>query len=187
MPDGKPITQSSAPKAKRPWKRESFALRQAAAREWLERLVPAERITEARVNELAGVVDRYRPGSKYQLIADAMVKNNEIPTLEKVAARHQSRKEARLRRNVASAPVDLTESVVDRLLGMIGQSWKDRGRGPFWGEVAAGMGWDRRQAHDVLFRLRTDGAVVFTVESGSLTAAHGDAEATKIRADRSAS
>jgi hypothetical protein len=137
----------------------------------LERLVPAERITEARVDELAAVVDRYRPGSKYQLIADAMVRNNEVPTFEKVAARHQSRKEARLRRNAASAPVDLTDPVVDTLLAVIGQSWKDRGRGPFWGEVAGRMGWDQGQTRDVLFRLRTDGAVVFTEEAGSLMAA----------------
>jgi hypothetical protein len=46
---------------------EAKELRAAASggTEWLERLVPAERITEARVNELAAVVDRYRPGSKY--------------------------------------------------------------------------------------------------------------------------
>lgn len=32
------------------------------------------------------------PGTKYQLIADAMVRNNEVPTIEKVAARYESRK-----------------------------------------------------------------------------------------------
>lgn len=127
------------------------------------------------MKELAAVVDRYRPGSKYQLIADAMVRNNELPTFEKVAARHQSRKEARLRRNATSAPVDLTDSVVDTLKAMIGQSWEDRGRGPFWGEVAAGMGWDRCQTRDVLFRLRREGAVVFTDQRGSLTTAAHDA------------
>ncbi len=42
--------------------------------------------------------------------------------------------------------MDLTDPVVDKLMAVIGQSWKDRGRGPFWGEVAAHMGWirDRR-------------------------------------------
>lgn len=142
MSVGELMTRSSGPKARKRWKRKSFAQRQADAREWLERLVPADRISEARVNELAAVVDRYRPGSKYQLIADAMIRNNEVPTFEKVAARHQSRKEARLRRNAPSAPVDLTGSIVDTLKTMIAQSWKDHGRGPYWGEVAAHMGCD---------------------------------------------
>jgi hypothetical protein len=121
-----------------------------------------------------GVVDRYRPGSKYQLIADAMVRNNDIPTFEKVAARHQSRKEARLRRNAPSAPVDLTHSIVDTLKAMIAQSWKDHGRGPYWGEVAAAMGWDHAQTRDVMFRLRTTSAVAFTTERGSLRLVHSE-------------
>jgi len=40
---------------------------------------PPERITDERVNELAAVVDRYRPGSKFLAIADAMIRNNETP------------------------------------------------------------------------------------------------------------
>jgi hypothetical protein len=71
--------------------------------------------------------------------------------------------------------VDLTDSIVDTLKAMIAQSWKDRGRGPYWGEVAAGMGWDRGQTRHVLFRLRTAGAVVFRDNSGSLTAVRGEA------------
>jgi hypothetical protein len=169
MSDGEQITQSSAPNAKKRWKRKSLAQRQADARKWLERLVPAERITAARVNELAGVVDRYRAGTRYQLIADAMVKNNEVPTYEKVAARHQSRKDAQQRRNQLSSPVDLTDPILQTLMAVIGQSWKDRGHGPSWAEVGTSMGWDRGQTRDALFRLRTDGAVTFTDESGSLT------------------
>ena len=179
MSDGEQITQSSALEAKKTWKRKSFAQRQADARKWLKRLIPAERITAARVNELADVVDRYRAGTSYQLIADAMVKNNEVPTYEKVAARHQSRKDALQRRNALSAPVDLTDSIVQQLMGVIGRSWKDRGHGPSWAEVGTSMGWDRGQTRDALLRLRTGGAVMFTGESGSLTTAHGDAPADR--------
>ncbi|MGC0239614.1 hypothetical protein [Arthrobacter sp. SD76] len=130
--------------------------------------MPADKITEARVNELAGVVDKYRPGSSYQRIADAMVRNNEVPTIEKVAARHRARKEARLRREAPPVPVVLTGSVVDQLLVVIGQSWKHHGHGPTWGEVGERMGWDRREVRDALVRLRAEGVVEFTVESGSL-------------------
>ncbi|MFC9420025.1 hypothetical protein, partial [Bacillus mobilis] len=83
--------------------------------------------------------------NSYQPIADAMVKNNEVPAFEKVATRHQSRKDAWLRRNAVTAPVDLSEPVVDTLLAVIARSWKARGHGPSWGEApvvgaAAGQG-----------------------------------------------
>jgi hypothetical protein len=115
-----------------------------------------------------------------------MVRNNEVPTFEKVAARHQSRKEARLRRDAPSAPVDLTDSIVDTLKAMISESWEDHGRGPYWGEVTVAMGWDRGQTRDVLFRLRTDGAVGFTDKGGSLTTVKGEAPGRlkKERAER---
>jgi hypothetical protein len=71
--------------------------------------------------------------------------------------------------------VELTDYVVDKLKAMIAQSWKDHGRGPYWGEVAAGMGWDREQTRDVLLQLRIDGAVAFTTERGSLSLVHSEA------------
>ena len=183
MSDGEHITPTTKPKAKKTWKRKSFARRQEDARAWLERLVPPERITDARVNELADFVDRYRPGSKYQLIADAMVKNNEVPTMKKVAARYESRKNAYLRRNTQTAPVDLTPATVDQLTTMIRASWDRRGHGPTWSEIRAVMGWDRAQTRHALTTLRTEGAISFTNAAGSLTltrkAAHSNATARK--------
>ncbi|MFJ4027593.1 hypothetical protein ACIPWF_10390 [Paenarthrobacter sp. NPDC089989] len=87
MADGEATARTTKPKSKGTWKRKSLARRQRDARAWLERLVPPERITDARVDQLAEHVDRYRPGSKFQIIADAMIKNNEVPTIKKVAAR----------------------------------------------------------------------------------------------------
>ena len=150
-------------------KRKSFMRRQELARQWLERLVPPERITDERVNELAAVVDRYRPGSKFLTIADAMIRNNETPTMKKVAARYESRKNAYLRRNVPTAPVELTPGMVDQLTTMIRASWDRRGHGPAWSEIGAVMGWDRAQTRHALTSLRTGGAISFTDEAGSLT------------------
>ena len=169
MADGEPIARTTKPKNKGTWKRKSLARRQRDAREWLERLVPPERITNDRVDELADVVDRYRPGTKYQLIADAMVRNNEVPTVEKVAARYESRKNAWLRRNDKNAVVDLPPAVVDQLSGMIRASWTRRGHGPTWAEIRSVMGWDRAQTRYALTRLRANGLVSFTTDSGSLT------------------
>ncbi|MBU8867822.1 hypothetical protein [Paenarthrobacter aromaticivorans] len=149
-------------------KRKSFARRQEDARKWLERLVPPEKITEERIKELAAYVDRYRPGSRYQQIADAMVRNNEQPSYAKVAARYQARKEAWQRRNTTGKPVELTEDVLVRLTSSIAQSWAAHNRGPSWTEVGEIMGWDRPQTRDALNRLYTEGVVSFSAESGSL-------------------
>lgn len=183
MADGEATAQTTKPKNKGTWKRKSFAKRQQDARAWLERLVPPERITDARVNQLVDFVDRYRPGSKFQFIADAMVKNNEVPTMKNVAARYESRKNAYLRRNAPSSPVDLTPAIVDHLTTLIRASWERRGHGPTWTEIRTVMGWDRGQTKQALTQLRTDGLVSFTNDSGSLTftgkAAHHGATAKK--------
>ncbi|MFE4080398.1 hypothetical protein [Paenarthrobacter sp. YIM B13468] len=148
MADGEATAQTTKPKSttksknKGTWKRKSFAKRQLDARAWLERLVPPERITDARVNQLAHFVDRYRPGSKFQVLADAMVKNDEIRTIKKVAARYESRKNAYLRRNAPIAPVDLTPAIVDQLTTLIRASWDRRAHGPTWTEIRTVMGWD---------------------------------------------
>lgn len=168
MADGEPAAETTKPKNKGTWKRKSFARRQQDARAWLERLVPPERITDARVNELADFVDRYRPGSKHQLIADGMVKNNEVPTMKKVAARYESRRNAYLRRNTQTSPVDLTAATVDQLSTLIRASWERRSQGPTWAEVRTGMGWDRGQIRHALTQLRTDGVITYTTDSGSL-------------------
>ncbi|WP_217376193.1 hypothetical protein [Paenarthrobacter ureafaciens] len=115
MADGEATAQTTKQKNKGAWKRKSFTRRQHEARAWLERLVPPERITDARVNQLADFVDRYRPGTKFQIIADAMVKNNEVPTMKNVAARYESRKNAYLRRNAPTSPIDLTPALVEHL------------------------------------------------------------------------
>lgn len=169
MADGEPTAQTIKPKNKGTWKRKSLAKRQRDAREWLERIVPPERITDDRVDELADVVDRYRPGTKYQLIADAMVRNNEVPTIEKVAARYESRKNAWLRRNARTSFMELPPAAVDQLTGMIRASWTRRGHGPTWSEIRAVMTWDRAQTRYALTRLRDDGLISFTTDSGSLT------------------
>ncbi|MFJ4286921.1 hypothetical protein ACIPY0_14880 [Paenarthrobacter nicotinovorans] len=189
MADGEATAQTTKPKSttkpknKGTWKRKSFAKRQVDARAWLERLVPPERITDARVNQLADFVDRYRPGSKFQIIADAMVKNNEVPTMKNVAARYESRKNAYLRRNTPNAPVDFTPAIVDQLTTLIRASWERRGHGPTWTEIRTVMGWDRGQTKQALTQLRTDGLISFTNDSGSLTltgkAAHHGATAKK--------
>lgn len=174
MADGEATAQTTTPKSttkpknKGTWKRKSFAKRQLDARAWLERLVPPERITDARVNQLADFVDRYRPGSKFQIIADAMVKNNEVPTMKNVAARYESRKNAYLRRNTPTTPVDLTPAIVDQLTTLIRTSWERRGHGPTWTEIRTIMGWDRGQTKQALTQLRTDGLISFTNDSGSL-------------------
>uniref|UniRef100_UPI003F491BD9 hypothetical protein n=1 Tax=Paenarthrobacter ureafaciens TaxID=37931 RepID=UPI003F491BD9 len=164
-------------------KRKSFPRRQELARQWLERLVPPERITDERVNELAAVVDRYRPGSKFLTIADAMIRNNETPTMKKVAARYESRKNAYLRRNAPAVPVELTPAMVDQLTTMIRASWERRGHGPAWSEIGTVMGWDRAQTRHALTSLRTDRAISFTDQAGSLTltgkAAHRSSTARK--------
>ncbi|NQD86627.1 hypothetical protein HP499_02205 [Paenarthrobacter sp. CM16] len=139
MADGEPTAQTTKPKTKGTWKRKSLARRQWDAREWLERIVPPERITDDRVGQLAEVVDRYRPGTKYQIIADAMVRNNEVPTIEKVAARYESRKNAWLRRNAKTSSVDISPAAVDQLAVMIRASWKRRGHGATWSEIRAAM------------------------------------------------
>jgi hypothetical protein len=126
-------------------KRKSSARRQEDARKWLERLVPPEKITNERIRELAEYTDRYRPGSRYQQIADAMVRNNEQPTYAKVSARHQARKESWERRNATIAPVEITEEVMATLTSIIKKSWADLNRGPTWAEVREVMGWDRAQ------------------------------------------
>jgi|GEM_PF-5634577 len=169
MADGEPTAQTIKPKNKGTWKRKSLAKRQRDAREWLERIVPPEWITDDRVDELADVVDRYRPGTKYQLIADAMVRNNEVPTIEKVAARYESRKNAWLRRNARTSFMELPPAAVDQLTGMIRASWTRRGHGPTWSEIRAVMNWDRAQTRYALTRLRDDGLISFTTDSGSLT------------------
>lgn len=168
MADGEPTAQTTKPKNKGIWKRKSLARRQRDAREWLERLVPPERITADRVEELAEVVDRYRPGTKYQFIADAMVKNNEVPTIEKVAARYESRKNAWLRRNAKTSSVDISPAAVDQLVGMIRTSWTRHGHGPTWSEIRAAMDWDRAQTRHALTKLRDDGLIAFTTDTGSL-------------------
>jgi hypothetical protein len=169
MADGEATAGTTKPTNKGTWKRKSLARRQRDARAWLERLVPPERITDARVNQLAEHVDRYRPGSKFQVIADAMVKNNEVPTIKKVAARHESRKNAHLRRNAPTTPVDLTPVIVEQLSTLIRASWQRRSHGPNCAEIRTGMGWDRGQTKQALTQLRTDGLVSFTNNSGSLT------------------
>lgn len=169
MADGEATAGTTKPKNKGTWKRKSLARRQRDARAWLERLVPPERITDARVNQLAEHVDRYRPGSKFQVIADAMVKNNEVPTIKKVAARYEYRKNAHLRRNAPTTPVDLTPVVVEQLSTLIRASWQRRGHGPTWAEIRTGMGWDRTQTKHALTQLRADGVISFTTDSGSLT------------------
>ncbi|MHC8609757.1 hypothetical protein ACW4FP_19125 (plasmid) [Paenarthrobacter ureafaciens] len=183
MADGEATAQTTKQKNKGAWKRKSFTRRQHEARAWLERLVPPERITDARVNQLADFVDRYRPGSKFQIIADAMVKNNEVPTMKNVAARYESRKNAYLRRNAPTSPIDLTPALVEHLTTQIRASWERRGHGPTWAEIRDGMGWDRAQTKHALTQLRTAGLIAFTNDSGSLTlagkAAHHDATATK--------
>lgn len=65
--------------------------------------------------------------------------------------------------------MDLPPAAVDQLTGMIRISWTRRGHGPTWSEVRAVMGWDRAQTRDALTRLRADGLISFTTESGSLT------------------
>lgn len=160
----RPSQRTRAPGSAKVWAR-----RQRDAREWLERIVPPERITDERVDQLADVVDRYRPGTKYQFIADAMVRNNEVPTIEKVAARYESRKNAWLRRNAKTPFMDFPPAAVDRLTGMIRTSWTRRGHGPTWSEIRTVMDWDRAQTRHALTRLRADGLVSFTSESGSLT------------------
>ncbi|MFK0007727.1 hypothetical protein ACIQTZ_11795 [Paenarthrobacter sp. NPDC090520] len=183
MAAGEATAQTTMPKNKGSWKRKSFARRQLDARAWLERLVPPERITDARVNQLADFVDRYRPGSKFQIIADAMVKNNEVPTMKNVAARYESRKNAYLRRNTPIAPVNLTLAIVDQLTTLIRVSWERRGHGPTWTEIRTVMGWDRGQTKQALTQLRPDGLLSFTNDSGSLTltgkTAHQSATAKK--------
>ncbi|ERI35244.1 hypothetical protein IG195_19890 (plasmid) [Arthrobacter sp. TES] len=121
-------------------KRKIFTRRQELARQWLERLVPPERITDERVNELAAVVDRYRPGSKFLTIAEAMIRNSETPTMKKVAARYESRENAYLRRNARTAPVELTPATVDQLTTMISASWERRGHGPVLTQSLDGVG-----------------------------------------------
>jgi hypothetical protein len=189
MADGEATAQTTKPKSttkpknKGTWKRKSLARRQRDARAWLERLVPPERITDARVYQLAEHVDRYRPGSKFQIIADAMVKNNEVPTIKKVAARYESRKNAHQRRNAPIAPVDLTPAIVDQLTILISTSWERRGHGPTWTEIRTVMGWDRGQTKQAFTQLSTDGLISFTNDSGSLNltgkAAHHGATAKK--------
>ncbi len=160
-------TRTAVPRKKH-GPRRSFAARKTDARRWLEELVPPEKVTDERVAELAAFVDRYAPGSRYRRIADAMIRNNETPTYEKVTARYLSRKNAWLRRNGEIEPVDLTPAVVERLAGIIDTSWKDRGQGPSWTEVRTAMGWDHRQTHEALHRLRPAGTIGFTTETGSL-------------------
>lgn len=184
----KTLPEAATPGRKRRPKRRSLARRQDDARKWLERLVPSERITEARVHDLAEYVDRYRPGSRYQAIADAMVKNNEIPTFKKVAARYESRKNAYLRRNAQTSPVDLTPAVVEHLTILIRASWERRGHGPAWSEIRTVMGWDRGQTRHALTQLRAEGVISFTIDSGSLTlngkAAHHSTAAHHSSASR---
>ncbi|WP_423185056.1 hypothetical protein [Arthrobacter sp. NyZ413] len=115
------------------------------------------------------------------MIADAMVKNGEVPKYEKVAARYQSRKAAWIRRNTPESPVELSNMVVARLYELIERSWREGGRGPFWGEVRDEMGWDQSQTRDALHRLRESGGIHFTNDAGSLTA--GDNRSLKASAD----
>lgn len=168
----RPAAASKPGRKTRP-KRKSFAHRQEDARKWLERLVPPEKITNERIKELAAYVDRYRPGSRYQQIADAMVKNNEQPSYARVAARYQARKEAWQRRNTTGSPVEITQGVLGRLISFIDQSWAERNHGPSWTEIGEGMGWDRAQTRDVLFRVQAAGTVTFTEHAGSLTVCRG--------------
>jgi hypothetical protein len=100
-----------------------------------------------------------------------MIRNNETPTYEKVTARYISRKNARLRRNGEIDLVDLTPAVVDRLTDVIDASWNQTGQGPSWTDVRTATGWNRRQTHDALHRLRKAAIVTFTNGRGSLAMA----------------
>jgi len=103
--------------------------------------------------------------------------------MKMVAARYESRKNAYLRRNVPTVPVELTPAMVDQLTTVIRASWDRRGHGPAWSEIGTVLGWDGAQTRHALTSLRTDGAIFFTEEAASLTltgkAAHRSSTARK--------
>lgn len=168
------MQQDRAPKLQalthEPKRRRPFRDRKSDARIWLERLLPGDLDTEARANELAAFVDMYSPGSAYHRIAEAMIRNHELPSLQRVKARSESRKAARQRSLERGGPlVEITPEVVEQLGLFIVASWAKHDRGPYWSEVRVEMNWDRNQTSDALSRLNQEKIIAYTRDRGSLT------------------
>lgn len=143
--------------------------RQVKTRAWLARVQPSQEPTQSRVEELCEFVDRYLHGSPYQLIADAMVRNDEIPRHADVRRRYQRRKEAWERRKARSGePIALTPEVRNQIVEIVQTTWDDSRRGPYWSEIREATGWDSWQTQDILQRLKATGVVDFNRLSGSM-------------------
>ena len=140
-----------------------------ATRDWLERILPTGNIADERVKELVPYLDKFAPGSSYLRIAEAMIRNNEIPRVIDVKRRHDSRREARNRRGTRiGVPVDLTVEVRSIVRDLVSQSWATKDRGPSWSEVRRRMGWSYWEANEAIIRLSNERFLKSTREEGSL-------------------
>lgn len=162
------MTEHTAPVQKPMKPRPTWATRKADTRSWLKGVLRPEQITHQRVIELAPFVYKYHPGSAYQRIAEAMIRNGEIPEYEKVRARHESRKAARDRALAKNGPVELTQPVIDELSRYITTSWETTGAGPSWAQIRTHMEWGFYQTSAALHELAQQNILTFTKEPGSL-------------------